>query len=132
MTFDVRIEALAGRVGTEVLSFSPGQALTVGTEGDCAVTADGVLGLHGSLAYFEGELWALSASVSEPIFVDRLPAIMWTVVPSGAVVSVGAARLRMIASELEVDVDLTELRRPSHRLRIPRYSGWMSADNGLG
>jgi len=126
MSLDIHVEALVGRIATESLSFAPGRAITVGTDADWIITADGVLGLHGSLAYFDDELWALSASVSEPIFVDRLPAIMWTVVPAGAVLSIGGARLRVTTSEAGVDVDLSELRRPSHRLLIPRYSGWMS------
>jgi hypothetical protein len=126
MTLDYRLEALAGRIEIEVLTLTPGRAITLGTGGDCVVTADGVLGLHGSLAHFDGELWALSASVAEPIFVDRLPAIMWTVVHSGAVLSIGGARLRVLESDLGVEVDLSELRHPSHRIRIPGYSGWMS------
>ena len=126
MTFEIRVEALVGRAATETLSFRSGQAITVGSEGDFVVTADGVLCLHGSLAHFDGELWALSASVAEPIFVDKLPAIMWTVVSPGAVLSVGGARLRLTEIDSGVDVDLSELRRPSHRLRVPRYSGWMS------
>jgi hypothetical protein len=126
MSLDVHLEALAGGITTDTVSFTPGRAITVGADADFVVRADGVLGLHGSLAYFDDELWALSASVSEPIFVDRLAAIMWTVVPAGAILSIGSARLRVTTAELGVDVDLSELRRPSHRLRIPRYSGWMS------
>ncbi len=126
MTFDVHVQALVGRVGTEVLTFTPGHSITVGTEADCVVTADGVRGVHGCLAYFDGELWALSSSVAEPIFVDKLPAIMWTAVPTGSLLSIGGARLRVAEGQPAVDVDLTELHRPSLRLRVPRYGSWMS------
>lgn len=132
MTIDFHVEALAGQAARSTLSFEPGHSISLGSEGDCVVTGEGVLSLHGCLAFFDGELWALSASVSEPIYVGKLPAVMWTVVPEGSVLSIGSARLRVTAGEKvdeesAIDVDLSELKKPSLRLRIPRYDVWQSA-----
>ena len=125
MTLDVHVEALVGRVAVEVLTFTPDRSITLGTHADCVVTGEGVLAIHGCLAYFDDELWALSANVAEPIFVDKLPAVMWTAVPPGALLSIGGARLRIAEADLrprpspdaslEVEVDLSELRRSSRR-----------------
>lgn len=123
------LRPLVGRIATELLTFTPGHSITLGREADCEVTADGVLGLHGCLAYFEEELWALSSSVAQPIFVDGLPAIMWTAVREGAILSVGSARIRISMAEAPIDVDLSDLRRPSYRMVIPRYGAWMSTSH---
>jgi len=90
----------------------PTNPLSVGTEGDWKVVADGVLDLHVVLMFDGARLYAQSVVLEDPAYVEGSPlGEAWTEIVPPSTLAVGTARIMYRAMSEDFD-DKTEVTAP--------------------